>query len=168
MSSPPAAPRHRAFVGLGANVGDAPATLAQALRDLATLPGTRLVTASALYRSAPVDAPGPDFFNLVAELETADSPQALLAQLQRIEQRHGRLRPFHHAPRTLDLDLLMHGDTELETPVLTLPHPRMHVRAFVLRPLAEIAPDLVIPGRGALSGLLPALVDQPIERIPLP
>ena len=168
MTGTPAAPRQRAFVGLGANIGDAQATLAQALRELAGLPGTRLLAASALYRSAPVDAPGPEFLNQVAELETALAPQALLEQLQLIEQRHGRLRPFHHAPRTLDLDLLMQGETELETPTLTLPHPRMHLRAFVLRPLAEIAPELVIPGRGALSGLLPALVAQPIERMPPP
>lgn len=159
-------PLRRAFIGLGANLGDGRATLAQAGREIAGLPHTRLRAVSSLYRSAPVDAQGPDFFNAVVEVQTALSPHELLAQLQRIEQRHGRRRPYPNAPRTLDLDLLLHADTELDLPELTLPHPRMHTRAFVLRPLAELAPDLVIPRRGALSALLPAVANQTIERMP--
>ena len=156
----------RAFIGLGANLGDAQATLAQAEREIAGLPHTRLRAVSSLYRSAPVDAQGPDFFNAVVEVQTALSPHELLAQLQHIEQRHGRMRPYRNAPRTLDLDLLLHADAVLDSPELTLPHPRMRTRAFVLRPLAELAPDLVIPGQGALSALLPAVARQTIERMP--
>jgi 2-amino-4-hydroxy-6-hydroxymethyldihydropteridine diphosphokinase len=155
----------RAFIGLGANLGDARATLAQAEREIAGLPHTRLRAVSSVYRSAPVDAQGPDFLNAVVEVSTSLAPHELLAQLQAIERRHGRQRPFRHAPRTLDLDLLMQADLLIESPVLTLPHPRMHLRAFVLLPLAELAPNLVIPGVGAVSGLLFAVADQTVERI---
>jgi len=155
----------RAFIGLGANLGDPQATLAQAEREIAGLPHTRLRAVSSLYRSAPVDAQGPDFFNVVVEVQTALSPHELLAQLQHIEQRHGRMRPHRNAPRTLDLDLLIYADAVLDSPGLTLPHPRMHQRAFVLRPLAELAPDLVIPGHGALGALLPGVALQRIESV---
>lgn len=133
----------QAYVALGANLGDARAAVLQALRDLDGLPQTRCVRASSLYRSAPVDASGPDYINAVAELRTTLSAHALLAELQQLEQRAGRERPWRNAPRTLDLDLLLYGDLELDDPVLTLPHPRMWQRAFVLRPLAEIAPARV-------------------------
>jgi 2-amino-4-hydroxy-6-hydroxymethyldihydropteridine diphosphokinase len=129
-----------AYVGLGANLGDAPAAVTQALRDLGRLPQTQLARASSLYRSAPVDAAGPDYVNAVAELHTALSPHELLAELQRLEQAAGRERPWRNAPRTLDLDLLLYDDVRLDSPELTIPHPRMHERAFVLVPLAEIAP----------------------------
>jgi 2-amino-4-hydroxy-6-hydroxymethyldihydropteridine diphosphokinase len=129
-----------AYVGLGANLGDAPAAVTQALRDLGRLPQTQLARASSLYRSAPVDAAGPDYVNAVAELHTALSPHELLAELQRLEQAAGRERPWRNAPRTLDLDLLLYDDVQLDSPELTIPHPRMHERAFVLVPLAEIAP----------------------------
>jgi 2-amino-4-hydroxy-6-hydroxymethyldihydropteridine diphosphokinase len=154
-----------AYVGLGANLGDAAATLRQALRDLAARPGLQLLRASSFYRSAPVDAGGPDFINAVAELRTTLSPHALLAALQSIEQQHGRERPYRNAPRTLDLDLLLIDDLQLDTPDLTLPHPRLHERAFVLRPLAELAPGLRLPGRGPLAPWLAATAGQAIERL---
>jgi 2-amino-4-hydroxy-6-hydroxymethyldihydropteridine diphosphokinase len=133
----------RAYVGLGANLGsDLLATLTQAAQALAALPGTRLVALSSAWRSAPVDAGGPDFLNAVAALETTLAPLELLDGLQAIEQAHGRERPYRNAPRTLDLDLLLYGDQVLDTPRLTLPHPRLGERAFVLRPLLEIAPGL--------------------------
>ena len=160
----PAAPR-RAFVGLGANLGDAAGTVRQALSELAALPGVTRCRASSLYRTAPVDAQGPDFVNAVAELHTTLEPHALLAALQSIEQRHGRARPYRNAPRTLDLDLLLLDDLRLDTPDLTLPHPRLHQRAFVLQPLAELAPTLRVPGLGAVAGLLAHCADQPIERL---
>lgn len=133
----------RAFIGLGANLGDAKATLLRAVQAIADLPATRLLKRSSLFRSSPVDADGPDFLNAVVEVGTRLSPADLLAQLQAIEVREGRQRPYRHAPRTLDLDLLLHGNAMQACDALTLPHPRMWERAFVLRPLAQIAPDLV-------------------------
>ncbi len=164
MSAHPA--DERVFVGLGANLGDSRAAVEAALLQLSALPGTTLVARSALYRSAPVDAGGPDFINAVAELRTAMQPQALLHALQAIEQAHGRERPYRHAPRTLDLDLLMHGQQVLQTPTLTLPHPRLHQRAFVLLPLLELAPGLRHPERGALDSYRAATAQQTIERLP--
>ncbi len=142
MNTAPGAPV-TAYVALGANLGDAPAALRQALHDLGALPRTQLVRASSLYRSAPVDSSGPDYVNAVAELSTALGPYDLLAGLQRLEQAAGRERPWRNAPRTLDLDILLYGELRQEDPVLTVPHPRMLERAFVLLPLAEIAPALV-------------------------
>lgn len=133
----------RAYVGLGANLGDdIPAALTAAALSLAALPGTRVAALSSVWRSAPVDAGGPDFLNAVAALDTTLPPLDLLDALQAIELAHGRERPYRNAPRTLDLDLLLHGDQALDTPRLTLPHPRLGERAFVLRPLLEIAPEL--------------------------
>jgi 2-amino-4-hydroxy-6-hydroxymethyldihydropteridine diphosphokinase len=156
----------RVFVGLGANLGDAAATLAQALRQLAGLPGTRLVAASALYRAAPVAAAGPDFVNAVAELSTTLGPLALLHALQAIEIGHGRERPYPNAPRTLDLDLLLYGQRIVDLPSLALPHPRLHERAFVLAPLAELAPGLEHPRLGPLAPWRECITDQPIEPLP--
>jgi len=159
----PAPPRSgpvTAYVGLGANLGDAHATVVQALHDIDTLPHTRRVRASSLYQSAPVDASGPDFINAVAEIATTLGPQELLAELQRLEQAAGRQRPWRNAPRTLDLDLLLYDDLALDSPVLTLPHPRMAERAFVLLPLAEIAPARVTAAQ------LQAVRQQAIRRIP--
>jgi 2-amino-4-hydroxy-6-hydroxymethyldihydropteridine diphosphokinase len=136
-------PTQTAYVGLGANLGEARETLRQALVELDRLPGTRLLRASALYRSAPVDAQGPDFWNAVAGIETPLGPYELLAALQQLEQAAGRERPYRNAPRTLDLDLLLYGVLRQDDPQLTLPHPRMRDRAFVLLPLAEIAPERV-------------------------
>jgi 2-amino-4-hydroxy-6-hydroxymethyldihydropteridine diphosphokinase len=154
----------RVFVGLGANLGDARATLAAALGALSRLPQTRLVAHSALFRSAPVDAQGPDFINAVAELDTSLEPSPLLEALQAIEATHGRERPFRNAPRTLDLDLLLFGQRVIVEPGLVVPHPRLHERAFVLRPLAELAPDLLHPLLGALARL--QTPGQEIERLP--
>jgi 2-amino-4-hydroxy-6-hydroxymethyldihydropteridine diphosphokinase len=159
-------PGERVFVGLGANLGDAHATLHAALSELAALPHTQLVARSSTYRTAPVDAGGPDFLNAVAELSTALEPHELLLRLQAIEQAHGRQRPYRNAPRTLDLDLLGYGQRVLDTPTLTLPHPRAHQRAFVLQPLAELAPGLHLPGRGDVAVLAAAITDQPILKLP--
>ena len=155
----------RVFVGLGANLGDARAALAQALEALAALPRTRLVAASPLYRSGPVDATGPDFVNAVAELDTPLTPRELLQALQAIEQAHGRQRPYRNAPRTLDLDLLLYGQRVIDEPGLTVPHPRLHQRAFVLVPLAELAPDLVHPLLGCLQGFRERVADQAVQRL---
>jgi 2-amino-4-hydroxy-6-hydroxymethyldihydropteridine diphosphokinase len=155
----------RACIGLGANLGDARATLHMAVAALAALPESQLFASSAHYRSAPVDAVGPDFVNAVVLLDTRLTPLALLAALQAIELQHGRERPYRHAPRTLDLDLLLYGDARIELPTLQVPHPRGHQRAFVLAPLAELVPDLVWPQQGPVVRLLAALPDQPVERL---
>lgn len=154
------APVPPAYVGLGANLGDAAATLRAALAELAALGPLRV---SQFYRSAPLQAAGPDFVNAVAEVHTPLEPQALLGRLQAIEHRFGRERPYPHAPRTLDLDLLLQGDRRLNLPSLTLPHPRLHQRAFVLVPLLALAPDLEAPGLGPLAAWLPGVADQAIE-----
>jgi 2-amino-4-hydroxy-6-hydroxymethyldihydropteridine diphosphokinase len=155
----------RAYVGLGANLGEAARTVEQAIAALAALPGCTLAGRSSLWRAAPVRAGGPDYVNAVAALDTVLAPHALLAALQAIEQAHGRERPYPNAPRTLDLDLLLHGDARLTTPVLTLPHPRLHERAFVLAPLAELAGDVDIPGHGGVRDLLAGVADQRIAKL---
>ena len=152
-------------MGLGSNLGDARATLADAIADLAALPSTALMRASSVYRSASMGAAGPDYLNAVVELRTALEPDALLVELQRIEALHGRERSYPNAPRTLDLDLLAYGDLRQSTPALTLPHPRLHERAFVLVPLAEIAPDLRLPGVGRIADLLPAVASQRVDKL---
>ncbi|RUP35146.1 MAG: 2-amino-4-hydroxy-6-hydroxymethyldihydropteridine diphosphokinase [Curvibacter sp.] len=148
-----------ACVGVGGNLGDAQATVRRALADLAQLPHSRLLKASSLYRSAPVDAGGPDFINAVVLLQTQLAPLPLLHALQALEQAAGRERPYRNAPRTLDLDLLSHGEVRLDTAELTLPHPRMRQRAFVLRPLAEVWPEQVS------AADLAAVADQAISRL---
>jgi 2-amino-4-hydroxy-6-hydroxymethyldihydropteridine diphosphokinase len=153
-----------AFVGIGANLGDARRSAVEALAALGRLPGCTLRRASAVYRTAPVNAAGPDYFNAVAELQTTLAPVELLQALQVIEQAYGRERSYLNAPRTLDLDLLLHGDTVLNTPRLTLPHPRLQLRAFVLRPLLDLAPDLTAPGLGPLAAWLPGVADQIFEK----
>jgi 2-amino-4-hydroxy-6-hydroxymethyldihydropteridine diphosphokinase len=156
-----------AYIALGANLGDPMATINAALVALANLPGSRLTASSSLYRTAPVGLKNqPDFINAVAVLDTELSAEQLLDELFAIEIRFGRRRSIPNAPRTLDLDLLLHGDTVQEHSRLTLPHPRMHLRAFVLVPLLEIAPNIVIPGRGHGRDLLGDVgVDQSIEQI---
>ena len=156
----------RVFVGLGANLGDARATLKHAMDALAALPQTRLVAQSSLYRTAPVQATGPDFINAVVELQTALQPLPLLQALHAIESAHGRERPYLNAPRTLDLDLLLFGQRVVQQPGLEVPHPRLHERAFVLQPLLELAPLLQHPQRGPLQPLLAATADQPLEKLP--
>ena len=143
-----------ALIGLGANLGDGARTLRAALDALAKRPGCRVAATSALYRSAPVDAQGPDYWNAVALIRTTLTPLALLDALQEIERAHGRVRPagVHNAPRTLDLDVLDFAGRRLSHPRLALPHPRMHLRAFVLVPLADILPDWTLPdGRRAVD-----------------
>lgn len=154
----------RAFVGLGANLGDAAAALEHALTQLAHLPRTRLVARSSLYRSAPVDASGPDFVNAVCALDTELPAAELLACLHDIEAGAGRVRSTPNAPRTLDLDLLAHGDQRCDDATLQLPHPRAHERAFVLLPWAEIAPHAVIPGRGTVAELMAGVSGQRVQR----
>jgi 2-amino-4-hydroxy-6-hydroxymethyldihydropteridine diphosphokinase len=149
-----------AFVGLGANLGDARAMLGTAMQALGRLPSTHLVRASSLYRSAPVDADGPDYLNAVAELATELAPLELLTQLQALEQQAGRERPYRNAPRTLDLDLLLYGSVVMDEPRLLLPHPRLWHRAFVLVPLAEIAPlHVTVAELDAVRGQEIACVD---------
>lgn len=155
----------RAYVGLGANLGNARAALAAAAAALAELPATRFVGLSALYRTAPIDSSGPDYLNAVAALDTGLAPEALLERLQAVENVHGRERPYRNAPRTLDLDLLLHGDAVRASAQLTVPHPRLHQRAFVLLPLLELAPDLAAPGLGRLADHLDAVREQRIERL---
>ena len=154
-----------AHVGLGSNLGASAAVLEAAFDALAALPGTCLVARSSLYRSAPVDAIGPDFVNAVAALETTLAARALLTHLQRIEAQHGRERSGRNAPRTLDLDLLLYGAEVIDEDGLIVPHPRLHERAFVLVPLLEIAPDVVIPRRGRAADLLPGVASQAVARV---
>jgi 2-amino-4-hydroxy-6-hydroxymethyldihydropteridine diphosphokinase len=156
-----------ATIGLGANLDDPAAQVEYALAELDRLPHTRLVARSSLYASAPVGyVDQPDFVNAVAQVETALAPRALLAALLDIEHRHGRERSFRNAPRTLDLDLLLYGNARFHEEGLSLPHPRMHERAFVLLPLIEIAPDATIPGIGRAIDRIAACADQSV--VPLP
>lgn len=150
-----------AYIGLGANLGDARASLQAAAQALSVLPGCRLTAASRLYRSAPIDSSGPDYWNAVLALDTALSPEVLLQELQAIERTHGRERPYRNAPRTLDLDLLAHGAEQRQSAQLTLPHPRLHERAFVLLPLRELVAE--VPGLGALDAYLAAVAGQRCE-----
>ena len=154
-----------AYVALGANIGDPTATVLAAFAALANLADSRVVHTSSLYRTAPVGLKNqPDFINAVAMLETGLAPEELLDALLDLETRFGRVRRDRNGPRTLDLDLLLYDDIELDLPRLTLPHPRLHLRAFVLHPLAEIALGLVIPGRGSVAAWLPAVANQRIVR----
>jgi 2-amino-4-hydroxy-6-hydroxymethyldihydropteridine diphosphokinase len=158
-----------AYVALGANLGDAVAALRLAVSALNALPLTQVRRLSSLYQTAPQDtdsasgevvaAPGADYLNAVVELQTGLSAPALLDHLQKIEQAAGRVRPYRNAPRTLDLDLLLYGSARIDSARLTLPHPRIGQRAFVLVPLAEIAPDLVTAEQ------LLAVQHQPIKRL---
>jgi len=159
----------RAFIGLGSNLGDSESQLLRAFDELDTLPSTRLVARSSLYRSAPLGyTDQPDFTNAVAEIETGLSPRQLLETLLDMEHRHGRVRDFLNGPRTLDLDILLYDGLMVHEPGLTLPHPRIGERAFVLRPLLEIAPDCAIPGVGPAAGLLYHCEDQRLEKLPNP
>jgi len=155
----------RVHIGLGANLGDARATLEAARDALAALPGCTLVACSSWWRSAPLDASGPDFINGVVALDTTLSPLALLDALQAIERQHGRERPYRNAPRTLDLDLLLFGEQIITDSRLTVPHPRLLERAFVVYPLLEIAPRLTVPGFGPLDAALPAVQGQRVQRL---
>jgi 2-amino-4-hydroxy-6-hydroxymethyldihydropteridine diphosphokinase len=159
MANGPARAPVTALVALGANLGDARRSVVLALGALEQLPMTRLVQASRLYRTAPYQAQGPDFINSVVRLETCLTAPALLHELQRLENEAGRVRPYPNAPRTLDLDLVMYGDATMQSPSLTLPHPRWQERAFVVRPLHEVAPEHVD------DALLADVAGQAIQRL---
>jgi 2-amino-4-hydroxy-6-hydroxymethyldihydropteridine diphosphokinase len=155
-----------AYVGLGSNLDQPARRLEQAIEELDRLAHSRVVRRSSLYRSAPVGYAGqPDFVNAVVQLETGLSADRLLAELQGIEARHGRVRSFANAPRTLDLDLLTFEGLEMSSERLTLPHPRMQERAFVLKPLLEVAPEATIPGCGRAADLLARLANQEVEKL---
>jgi len=157
---------HTAFIALGSNLGDPEEKVRQGIAALAALPQAQLLAASSLYRSAALGhADQPDFVNAVAQIATSLAPQALLAAMLAIEQRFGRERSFLNAPRTLDLDLLLYDAQTMAEPGLTLPHPRMHERAFVLAPLLQIAPACVIPGRGPAAEWLARCAGQTLTRI---
>jgi len=154
-----------AFIGIGANLGDARGNVLDAVERLRRLPGATLEAVSSLYRTAPIDSSGDDYINAVARLSTSLPAQQLLEALFGIEQAHGRERPYFNAPRTLDLDLLLYGDEQIATPTLVVPHPRMHQRAFVLMPLLELAPAVVLPGLGLAGDFAPSVSDQGIIRL---
>ncbi len=148
-----------AYIGLGANLGDPRTTVMQAMQAIADTDGVALTRQSTLYTSSPVDSSGPDFVNAVVEVLTRLPAMRLLEQLQAIESRAGRVRPYRHAPRTLDLDILLYADSRIDKHRLTVPHPRMMQRAFVLVPLAEIAPQYVSAEQ------LRAVEEQTVARI---
>lgn len=154
------------FIALGSNLCNPQQQVLQAIHSIALMPDLDLVRASSLYRTAPIGYDQqPDFINAVIAVNTRLTAQALLKLLLDYEQQAGRVRPFPNAPRVLDLDLLLYGDLCMHTETLTLPHPRMHTRAFVLSPLAEIAPDLCIPGQGSVQDCLAQCSQQDIERL---
>ena len=158
--------QHLAFIGLGSNLDDPRSQLHSAFAAIAELPGTRLLMRSSLYRSAPLGYPDqPDFVNAVAKISTQLAPRALLQALLQIEHHHGRERTFRNAPRILDLDILLYDDMQLHEHGLTIPHPQMHLRAFVLQPLLEIAPDARIPAVGSARDALQNCQDQTLERL---
>jgi 2-amino-4-hydroxy-6-hydroxymethyldihydropteridine diphosphokinase len=132
-----------AYIALGANLGDPGAALVQAMDDMAAIDGITLIKRSSLYQTAPIESSGPDYVNAVVEIQTVLTAPDLLAQLQKLEQAAGRERPYLNAPRTLDIDVLTYGDASVNSQALVIPHPRMDERAFVLVPLAEIAPHIV-------------------------
>lgn len=151
----PGVPFVTAYIALGSNLSEPQRQLRTAFDALARLPDTQLIARSSLYRSAPVGyADQPDFVNAVAAIRTALAPRALLGKLLELEREQGRVREFVNAPRTLDLDIVLYGEQMIHEPGLSVPHPRMHERAFVVVPLAEIAPDALVPGRGRVRELL--------------
>lgn len=154
-----------AWVGLGSNLGQPVTQVQRAFRELAALPGTRLLRRSALFGSPPMGPQDqPDYINAVALLETELSPRELLNALKRIEQVHERQPTRHWGERTLDLDLLVYGNAVLEEPGLTVPHPGIPQRAFVLYPLVEVSPELDVPGFGPVAALLSALPLEAVAR----
>ncbi|MCK8516109.1 2-amino-4-hydroxy-6-hydroxymethyldihydropteridine diphosphokinase [Methylonatrum kenyense] len=157
-----------AFIGLGSNLDDPHRQLSRARLSLASLPGSRLRDSSPIYRSAPMGPRDqPDYLNAVVVLETVLGPHELLRELQSIEQQHGRVRRRHWGERTLDLDILLYGSEQIGDPVLTVPHPGIGQREFVLYPLADLAPDLDIPGLGAVQSLRDRVEAQGLQRTDL-
>ncbi|MEC4720298.1 2-amino-4-hydroxy-6-hydroxymethyldihydropteridine diphosphokinase [Noviherbaspirillum sp. CPCC 100848] len=157
--------RQACCIGIGANLGNAQDQVEQAIARLARLPDSALLARSSLFCSAPLDAGGDDYINAVVKLETGLSAQALLAELQAIEQEFGRERPYRNAPRTLDLDLLLYGREQIESETLSVPHPRMTQRAFVLIPLLQVDPFIDIPGQGPAHSFVPGVAAQTIRKI---
>ncbi|HYD34344.1 MAG TPA: 2-amino-4-hydroxy-6-hydroxymethyldihydropteridine diphosphokinase [Methylophilaceae bacterium] len=156
----------RAFIAIGSNLQQPRSQVEKAFEGLSELPQTQLIKRSSLYRTAPVGYDNqPDFINAVAEVSTALGPLELMRALLELELAHGRERPFPNAPRVLDLDLLLYNDTIMDSPELTLPHPRMHTRGFVLLPLSEIAPNMVIPQHGKVAELAQKCMDQGVEKL---
>ena len=154
-----------AYIGIGANLGDARATVEYAIETLRSLPQTQFKQASSLFITAPIDSSGDDYINAVVALETDLEAQALLEHLQALELACGRERPYRNAPRTLDLDLLLYGQQMIDTVHLTVPHPRMTERAFVLIPLLQLDPFITIPGKGAAHQFAPDVADQGIRKL---
>lgn len=154
-----------AYIGIGANLGDPEQTVIRAIAALQALTDTQLSASSSLFASAPVDAGGDDFINAVARIDTGLSAENLLSALQAIEQTFGRERPFRNAPRTLDLDLLLYGQAQIQSRHLEVPHPRMTDRAFVLMPLLELDADIHIPGKGQARDFLAGVQTQRIQAI---
>ena len=158
--------KHCVFIGLGSNLANPSAQVLQAMQLIDQLPDTRVVARSSLYRSAPVGyLEQPDFVNAVVRVETQLAPLVLLQALLALEQENGRTREFQNAPRTLDLDVLLYDELQHHEHGLTVPHPQMHRRAFVLQPLLEIAPDCVIPGVGAAAVAIVQCKNQQLERL---
>ncbi|MCI1012514.1 2-amino-4-hydroxy-6-hydroxymethyldihydropteridine diphosphokinase [Herbaspirillum sp. C7C2] len=158
-------PETLAWIGIGGNLGDARATVEQAIARLTGLPQSRLMHSSSLYRTAPIDSSGDDYVNAVVLVSTTLPALELLHALQAIELQHGRERPYRNAPRTLDLDVLMYGNASIASAELTVPHPRMAQRAFVLAPMLEIDEKVEIPGLGPARPFLDAITDQPVSRL---
>lgn len=157
---------HTAFIGLGSNLANPSSQVSQAMQAMDGLAEVRVLAKSSLYRSAPVGyLDQPDFINAVVKIETTLAPFALLQVLLDLEQENGRTREFQNAPRTLDLDVLLYDDLQHHEHGLTVPHPQMHKRAFVLQPLLEIAPDCMIPGVGAAVKAMLECQDQQLERM---
>lgn len=153
-----------AYIGIGANLGEARATVEYAIEQLRHFPATKLLQASSLFVTAPIDSSGDDYFNAVASIRTELSPHDLLEQLQQLELSCGRERPYRNAPRTLDLDLLLYDEQRINEPNLIVPHPRMHERAFVLIPLLQLDPFISIPGKGPAHQFAPNVADQGIRK----
>lgn len=155
-----------AVIGLGANLGDPIGQLRAALAAIGRLPETRVTAVSSFYRTAPVGhLAQPDFVNAAVAIDTGLAPRALLEALQSIEVSAGRVRTFKDAPRTIDLDILLYGDRTVDEPGLTVPHPRLHERAFALAPLVEIEAEAVVPGHGRAADLLAQCANQRIARL---
>lgn len=153
------------YIGIGANLGDAQDTVKQAIESIGKLAQTRLVAQSSLFSTAPVDAGGDDYVNAVVKVDTGLPPEDLLQALRSLEQDFGRERPYRNAPRTLDLDILLYGDRVITSETLTVPHPRMTQRAFVLIPLLQIDPFISIPKQGPAHAFVPGVAGQAIRKI---
>lgn len=154
-----------AYIGIGANLGDAHAMVEYAIAKLRSLPQTQIEQASSLFITAPIDSSGDDYINAVVAVNTELEALTLLEHLQALELSCGRERPYRNAPRTLDLDLLLYGQQIIDVPHLTVPHPRMTERAFVLIPLLQLDPFIQIPGKGAAHQFAPEVADQGIRKL---